>query len=235
MSLWTKLLIILKVIFSRHVNASDNPLPRLDEPLEKQRDLLARAQSGLIDIATSRTRLEQQSRKLHARLPRLEDQASAALAAGHEDQARLAIKRRLATESELELLDRHLAEITEEEHRMTGAVLGLAARVDGFALRYDIAAARFLVADSGGSIRAALRSIDGDIADLTTRVCQAEERTRQMDDRAAALDALMETEIHLRLGVTPAERALNRLYDEQAIESYLAGLKTYLAQTHGKE
>ncbi|HVO68727.1 MAG TPA: hypothetical protein VMT24_01695 [Aggregatilineaceae bacterium] len=60
----TRLLILVKVMLSRMVNASDNPLPSLNEPLEEQRDLLARAQSGLIDIATSRTRLAPQARRL---------------------------------------------------------------------------------------------------------------------------------------------------------------------------
>ena len=236
MNLWTMLRILLKAMLARIVPSPEDAVPRLGQAMEKQRALLARARSGLVDIAATRTHLEQQARTLHAWLPRFEDRARVALAVGREDQARIALQRRLVVVAELELLDGHLVEITAEERRLTDAVLRLAAQLDGFVLRSDISAARSLVADSGARVRAALRSMDGEMADLTTHLRQAEEWTRQMEDRAAAIDALMNTNSYLEIGAgTPAQRELSRMEHEQATENRLAELKTHLAQTCQKE
>ncbi len=235
MSLWIKLLILFKATLARFVAPPEDTVPRPDQAVAKHRELLATARTGLVDISALRMRLERQACKLHACLPRFEDQAMIALAAGYEDQARIALRRQLVVVAELELLDRHVAEIMAEERRLTDAVLGLTARLGGFVHRYDIAAARSLVADSGASVRAVLRSMDAEIADLTTNLSQAEEWTRQMEDRAAALDALKNTDSRVDMDSTSlAQRELIRENDEQAIEDRLGELKTQLAQTRQK-
>ena len=106
----------------------------VDYAYGQQQELLRQVKQGLIEVATARRRLDRQSQKLSGRVPVLEDRARRALEAGREDLARLAVQRKQAVSAELEGLEAQLAEMAEEESKLTMAEQQLAARVEDFGL-----------------------------------------------------------------------------------------------------
>lgn len=111
MSLWSRLSLLLHVKGTAALERAEDPREVLGYADEQQQELLRRVKQGLIEVAISKRQLQQQVATLDARVPRLEDQAKRALAAGREDLARLALERKQRAFTELESLEPQVAEV----------------------------------------------------------------------------------------------------------------------------
>src|SRR5205814_3551245 len=110
-----RVLLFLRVRLSAALNRAEDPRQTLDYAQEQQQELLRQVRQGVIEVATSKRLLEQQARKLAEQLPRADDQARRAMAAGREDLARIAIQRKQAASDELRS-EEHKAELQSLRH-----------------------------------------------------------------------------------------------------------------------
>ena len=226
MSLWSRLLLLIRSLFSPAREKSEDPLVGLTDAYQKQQALLREAKQGLIAIATACTRLEHQSSNLHARVPGLDEQARSALAAGNENLARLALQRKQAALSELAALNQHLSDMKDEEQRLSVIVLDLTARIREFAIKREVITARYSAAQARADISQALSGVSHETANLSAALTQAEERTRQMEDRAAAIDDLVEHGFRHQSG---ARNMIEHELDKIAVDDQLDTIRAELA------
>src|SRR5439155_761586 len=132
MGLWSRLMLLLRIRSSAALDRAEDPREVLDYAYGEQQVLLRKVRQGLIEVATSKQQLDQQAKKLQARVPQLEGQALRALEAGREDLARMALERKRTALAELEGLDGQIAEVGAEQRRLTTAEQQLAARIEEF-------------------------------------------------------------------------------------------------------
>src|SRR5581483_6855719 len=99
---------------SKAIDRMEDPRETLDYSYEKQLEMLQKVKRGLLDVATSRKRLELQGEQA-----KLHDQARRAMEVGREDLAREALTRRAAIEPELESLKTQHAQLRAEEAKLT--------------------------------------------------------------------------------------------------------------------
>jgi phage shock protein A len=231
MGLWSRFWFLYRVRTSAALDRIEDPRETLDYAYEQQQELLAQVRQGLVEVATAKRQLEQQTRKLRERIPQLEDQARRALALGREDLARLALQRREAAGSELADLERQVAEVAEEEQRLTVAQQTLSARVEEFRGRRQVMSARYTAAEAQVRAKEALTGVSGELSELGKALRRAEEKTERMRARATAIDALIDVgALDLPLGGEDAvERELRKVQAERAVEDRLAALKQELA------
>jgi phage shock protein A len=234
MSIWSRILLFFKVKTKAALDRAEDPRQVMDYAYEQQQELLLKTRRGLIEVATAKAQLEQQSRKLGARVPQLEEQARRALTSGREDLARIALQRKQTALAELEDLEHQLVEVAEEERKLTMVGLQLAARIDEFRAHREVMSARYTAAEAQVRVNEALSGVSGELADLGMALARAEDKTRRMVARASAIESLIEVGSLPQLGDgDPVEGELRKLASGQAVEDELAELKAQL--TAGEE
>lgn len=220
----------ISMIFSAKANAAvdsiEDPREIFDYAYEQQRQQLVRVKSALVDVATSKQQLLQQSAKLRSRIPELTDQAKRAVDADREDLARIALQKKQTAAVEVETLDKQTAEVAEQERKLTLAEQQLSARVEDFKTRRESMSARYTAAQAQVKINESLTGVGGELAELSMAVGRAEEKTERMAARASALDALIDSgTLSMPMGGDSVEAELRKIASSRAVDDELAALK----------
>ena len=227
MSVWSRVSMIFHAKTNAALDQVEDPREILAYAHDQQARLLRTVKAALIDVATSKVQLRQQSERLRSRIPLLEDQARRAVAEGRDDLARMALQKKQTALGELTSLDRQLEEVAAEERKLTTAQQQLASRVEAFRIRRDGMTARYTAAEAYARTNEALLGVSGDLAELSLAVGRAEEKTERMAARASALDALIEsgTLAPATGDVDPVEAELRRLAATRAVDEELDQIK----------
>jgi phage shock protein A len=220
----------IRMFFSSKTNAAmdriEDPRDTLNYGYARQRELHQKVKRGLIEVATSRRQLEAQAKKLNERIPHLEGQAQRALTSDREDLARMALGRKQTCLAELSRLEDQLAEVTEEERKLTLAEGQFSQRLDYFRTHRNAISAQYNAAEAQVRIHEALGSVSDESAELGMALERAEEKITRMRARASALDALIDNGSLTPLGgEDTVERELQELAASKAVEDELADLK----------
>jgi phage shock protein A len=231
MTLWSRFAFAYRVRTHAALDRLEDPRETLDYAYDQQQELLAQVRRGLIEVATTKRQLEQQTRTLREKIPQLEDQARRALELGREDLARLALERREMAAGELADLERQVAEVAQDEQRLTTAQQTLSRRVQEFRSRRQVMSARYTAAEAQIRAKEALTGVSGELTELGKGLGRAEEKPERLRARAAAIDALIDAEaLDLPLGGDDAvERELRRMQADRAVQERLDALKRDLA------
>ncbi len=226
MNLFSRIQMFFNVKTQAALDAAEDPRQTLEYGYVRQLEMLRQVKHGLIEVSTSRHQLAAQTKKLRERLPLLDEQAQRALAAGREDLARLALQRKQTCLSELAHLEPQMAEVAEDERKLTIAEQQFALRVDAFRTRRETLAARYTAAQAQVGISETLSGVSAESGVLGMALTRAEERIGRMQARASALDALIDNGALTPVsGEDPLERELRELAATQAVEAELAALK----------
>jgi phage shock protein A len=207
----------------------ESPREDLEHSYQEQRRQLAKVKRSLVAVATSRAQLERQALRLYERIPLWEAQAERALRLGREDLAREVLQRKHTALTECAGLKTQVAEIGDDEQRLTSAQQQLASRIEGFRTQKGILLSVYSSAEARIKAAEALSGIAGELAELSIAVGRAEDKTRRLQARAGALDALIETDaLAPPWGVADAlGQELRRLASAQAVKAELAELKLH--------
>ena len=226
MNIFIRIRTIIRAKTSAALDAVEDPRDAMADGYARQRELLRKVKLGLIEVATSRRQLDAQAKKLQARVPELEAQAKRALETGREDLARMALQRKQTCLTELSRLEKQLAEVAEEERKLTLAEQQFAQRVDTFRTRREAMSAQYTAAEAQVRISEALGSVSGEAAELGMALERAEEKITRMQARALALDALIENGSLTPIGGDDTvERELQELSASRAVDDELAAMK----------
>jgi phage shock protein A len=185
---------VLRIKAHATLDAAEDPQQVMEYAFLHQQELLKKVKQGLLDVATSKQVLGQQANRLRTQVPRLEEQARQALNAGREDLARTALERKQTALTELDALDRQLAEVAAEEQKLMLVQRQLAARIEEFRTRRDATSARYAAAQAQVRVSEALTGVSGELAELGMAVGRAEEKIDRMQARASAIQALIDSD-----------------------------------------
>src|SRR5438309_8165662 len=94
MGLWSRFQFLYRVRTTAALDRLEDPREVLDYAYDQQQEMLGEVRRGLVEVAMAKRQLQQQTRRLEDRIPRLDDQARRALALGREDLAVQALNRR---------------------------------------------------------------------------------------------------------------------------------------------
>ena len=231
MGLFSRVLMVFKIKANSALDRVEDPRELVDYAYNQQQELLRKTKQGLIEVASSKVRLEREANKLRAKAPQIELQAEKALGHGREDLARIALQRKQTVLAEIEQLDFQAAEIAREERRLTQTEQELAARIEEFRTRRDSISARYSAAQAQVRVTEALSGVSGEFAELGMALGRAVEKTERMEARAAAIGSLFEAgtlALPAYETTDPVERDLRKLSVDQTVEDDLAALKARL-------
>ena len=175
---------------NRLLDRAEDPRETLDYAYDKQIEALRKVKRGVVEMVTTKRRLELQAAKVRESIGTLEDQAARSLSAGREDLARLALQRKQTALIELQGLDQQVANLELEQEKLTKAEQRLQAKVMAFRNKKEIIKAQYTAAQAQVRIGAALGGISEEMGDISLAVERAEDKTEKLRARAGAIDEL---------------------------------------------
>jgi phage shock protein A len=191
MSIFTRIGAIFGSRANQIAEAFEDPKASLDYSLvrlEQNRALLAQ---GLIEVAAARNRLAAQRDLLSSAVEKTQSQAELAVRSGRDDLARIALERKqeaasrqYAVETNLASLDRQAEALKQAQADLDHKIATFRSKKEELKAVYDSARAQLIM-------REAVSGISGDLADVGSTIRRAEERIREMQSRADAIEGLV--------------------------------------------
>src|SRR5919202_2015980 len=231
MGLMSRMTTVVKVKLNKLVGAAEDPRETLDYSYEKQLQLLQNVKRGVVDVATSKRRLELQKAKLQEGINRLTDQARQAMGAGRDDLARMALERKASLVQQMGDLDQQITTLDQEQAKLEQAETRLQAKIESFRTRKEVVKAQYSAADAQVRIGESVTGLSEEMADIGLALERAEEKTANMQARAAPIDELGDAgtlEDSSQSGRDAISRELSQITVKDHVESELAALKREL-------
>lgn len=221
----------LRVAVNTLLTPAKDPRTVYADPAQQQRGLLEQVRMAQQRLAATRTRLEEQRAAAVENARRLENQARQALTAGHDDLARLALRRERIVLTEIAHLEGQIGALQREEEQLATIDQRLSARIDALRAREQMAAARHTAARAQIAVGEALSGV-AEMGDDGARVERIERDADELEARAGAIDELIG---HRVLGGEPSLAA--DFPGDADIEERLAALRQDVAtmSPHAKE
>jgi phage shock protein A len=175
---------------SKLLDRAENPEATLDYSYEQQLQQLQNVKRGIADITTAKKRLEMQDASMQQQLGKLDDQARQALQAGREDLAREALSRKSALQAQLDPMKQQEEQLAAQEQKLIDGEHALQAKVEAFRSQKEVIKAQYSAAAAQVKIGEAATGIGEHMADVGLAIQRAQDKTQQMQARAAAVDEL---------------------------------------------
>jgi phage shock protein A len=231
MGLFSRSMTLLRAKVNDLLDRAEDPRQTLEYSYERQRELLQQVRRGLVEVATSKVRLEMQAGKLRDSIPKVEDQARRALAAGREDLARVALQRKQVALTELTGLEQQINEVLAEEQKLSLAEQRMQAKMEAFRTRREVVSARYTAAEAQVRIGEALSGVSEELADVGLALERAEDKTQKLQARASAIDSLVESGVLEDMSLPSGdvvERELTKIGAASAVDDELAAMRREL-------
>jgi phage shock protein A len=164
---------------------------RLDQTYRTQTALLQQVRRGVADVATSRKRVDLQLATINQQAAQLDQQASEAVAAGRDDDARAALTRKVTLEKTAADLRARRDDLLAEERKLEQSAFTIEQDVESFRVRKDTLSARHTAASARAEINSATSGINSTVSDVGQALEAAERRTRELEATADAVDELV--------------------------------------------
>ena len=175
---------------SKLLDRAENPEETLDYSYEAQLQQLQNVKRGIADLVTAKKRLELQDAALGQQVGKLDDQARQALAANREDLAREALSRKAALQSQIDSLEQQEDQLAGQEQKLVDGEQVLQAKIEAFRTQKEVIKAQYSAAQAQVKIGEAATGIGEHMADVGLAIQRAQDKTEQMQARAAAIDEL---------------------------------------------
>lgn len=229
MGLLSQFMTIIRAKISQLLEGAEDPAATLDYSYQRQLQLLQDVKRGLVEVVTSRRRLELQAEKLREKITKLEDQARQALAAGREDLARLALQRKQTAAMQMADLEQQIQQLAAEQQRLQDAEARLEAKIEAFRTRKETIKAQYSAAEAQVKINEAVTGLGEEMADITMAIERIESKTEEMKARASAIDELVSIgALEDFTGEDAISRELRQLSAGQSVDEELEALRRQL-------
>ncbi|HVB65305.1 MAG TPA: PspA/IM30 family protein [Nitrolancea sp.] len=228
MGLLSRTTTLIKVKVSKLLGAAEDPREMLDYSYEKQLSMLQDVRRGIVDVTTSKRRLELQKAKLDESQAKLGDQAKQALSANREDLARTALERRAMIQQQSTDLDTQIQQLDGEQAKLEQAESRLRTKIESFRTKKEVVKAQYSAAEAQVRIGEAVTGLSEEMADVGMAVDRAQEKTEAMQARAGAIDELIASgslDDVTSSGGDSIDRELSQISMKESVESQLAALR----------
>lgn len=232
MGIFSRMSTIFKAKMSKALDRAEDPRETLDYSYEKQLEMLQKVKRGIVEVTTAKKRLELQLAKQQDDIARMDGQARQALTVNREDLARIVLQRKAAAMEQLQSLQSQIADLDTQQAKLVDAESRLSAKVESFRTRKEVIKATYSAAEAQVRIGEAVSGISEELTDVGMAIDRAENKTAQLQARAAAIDELTSTGVLAEPGVSGAgsdiDRQLAQLSSASTVDAELARMKAEL-------
>ena len=230
MSFSNRLINLIRQKVNKVLENHEDPREALDYSAVKQTELIQRLRRDIVEVVASKKRLEMQKSRIVENVNKLDEQAKAAVKAGRDDLARLALEMKNTNFAQIKELEKQIMEIQNEQNKLENAERRLSAKVEEFKSRKEIMKARYSSAEAQVRIKENLTGISEEMSDIGMSMSRAEEKTQSMQSKAMAIDEMMDsgTLVDYSNNKDQIELELEKTEIKNKVEYDLAKLKSSL-------
>ncbi|MHB8842242.1 MAG: PspA/IM30 family protein [Candidatus Aquicultor sp.] len=206
----------------------EDPRKTLDYSLVEMNENLRKIERSLLDISTAKQKLVMQRDDLAGNIGRYNGQARQALEFKRDDLAQVAIGRKQELEQRLGEVEQNMQRVEQQMSSLESGRDSLKAKIESFKGRKEELKAMYGAAEAQVRIKETLTGISEELTDVGQSITRAEDRIKDMQARAGAIDELIARgAIEDVLGESKDEvqRELERLGRSKAVEEELTRLK----------
>ena len=217
---------------SKLLDHAENPEETLDYSYEQQLVQLQNMKRGIADVTTAKKRLELEDSSLQQQLGKLDAEAKQALQAGREDLAREALTRKASLQAQMTSIEQQEQQLAAQEQKLIDSEQALQTKVEAFRSQKEVIKAQYSAAEAQVKIGEAATGIGEHMADVGLAIQRAQDKTEQMQARAAAVDELTSSgalEDYTAQG-DDLDRQLAQISESSQVDDELAKLKAELGQ-----
>jgi phage shock protein A len=179
---------------------TENALQKAEDPAEvfhysstKQLEQLQQLRQGLVTVVQNEKHVELLEAQVEAQANRLQQQAMQAMQQNHEDLARLALQRKEALNSQVEAYKQQLEQLTEQHRKIELLVQQAEQRVSAFNTQKEMVEAQYQAAKASVQINEVATGLSKESNEMNLAMQRAQEKVLQMQSRANAIDALLDS------------------------------------------
>ncbi len=217
---------IAQAKYAKLLDRAENPEETLDYSYEQQLQQLQNVKRGIADLATAKQRLQMQTASMQEQMTKLDVQAN------REDLAREALARKAALQTQVDGIAQQSQQLDAQEQKLIDGERALQAKVEAFRSQKELIKAQYSAAQAQVKIGEAATGISEHMADVGLAIQRAQDKTEQMQARAAAVDELTASgalEDFTAQG-DDLDRQLAQVQQTSQVDDELAKLKAELGQ-----
>ncbi len=210
------------------LDKAENPVEALDLSYQKQLEALQQVKRSVADVVTSEKRLEMQQAQLQQTYDKNQNQARLALQQNREDLARLALTRAQQAKEQADGMTAQIQQLKDQEQKLELTAQKLQAKVEAFRTQRETLKAQYSAAKASTQIGEAVTGLSEQMTDVNLMVDRAQEKTRQLQARSAAIDTLMDSGTLDTIGITSGDdidRQLQTTLTDSQVDAQLSALK----------
>jgi len=232
MSLFKHASAILQARINHFLNNAEDPAETLDLSYEKMLSSLQETKRHLADVVTEKVSLEAQMQDAQKAADRAEADARTALAANREDLAKAELAQKQTALEKLQSLKEAHDQISAQADKLTDYERKLQDRIEQFRSQKEVMKGEMLAAKSEVAAGESLAGIGKGMDDAACAMRRAQDRTRQMQAKAQAVDGLMASgaladPLDSR---SQTDREMEKLRESSGVDADLARLKAEMAK-----
>lgn len=183
---------ILSAKISGLLDRVEDPKEMLDYSYEKQKELLQKVTKGIANVMTAKKQLEIKRDELNAAVEKYQRQAEAAVNAGRDDLATLALSRKQDALRSIENLNRQIAQLEKNLENLKATKQKLEVKIQQFGAQKEILKAQYDASKATVQVKESLTGLSEDAADIKSTVDRIEERIQKQKARADALTTMVD-------------------------------------------
>ena len=218
---------VIKQKASVMIDKYEDPRQALDYSYTKQIELLNKLRRDMAEVVTAKRRLEMQKAKLWDNIRTLDEQARRSIDAEREDLAKLALERKNANLTQLQGLEKQIAEMLTEQEKLEQTEKRLATKVEEFKSKKEVIKAQYSAAEAQVRIKENVTGISEEMTDIGMALNKAEEKTEKMKAKSGALDEMMNSGVltDYTSSKDTIEKELEQITLKGSVDEELAKLK----------
>jgi len=220
------------------LNRAEDPGQQLDYSYDRMQDELQSVKQGIADLTTQKKRLEIQKRRLEENVERHNGQAREAVTQGRDDLARRALEKKKQKMNQIDSIETQVDSLESKQDDLVDQKEALQRQIEEFRTRKETMKARYEAAEASARVNEAVTGAGTEMTDISRTIQRAEERTEEMEARAAALDELRETGAleNTLSDKSDLDRELEQLATDSSVDRELETLKAEMdGETDGEQ
>ena len=179
---------------------AENALQKAEDPAQvfnysyaKQLEQLQQLRQGLVTIVQNEKHIEMLEAQVEAQQNRLQTQAQQAMQQSREDLARLALQRKESLITQVEAYKQQLEQLAAQHQKIGMLVQQAEQRVQTFGVQKEMVEAQYQAAQASVHINEVATGLSKESSEMNLAMQRAQEKVLQMQSRAEAIDALLDS------------------------------------------
>ena len=184
---------IIKSKLNSVLNRAEDPTETLDYSYEQLRDEEQKVKDGITDLTEQKKRLEIQRDNLQEEVEHHNEQAREAVKQDRDDLAERALTKKKGKMSQIEDLNAQISDLQRQQDALVEKKNELQTRIEEFRTKKETMKAKHEAAEASVRVGEAMTGAGDEFSDVNRAIERAEENTKDMEARSAAMTELQET------------------------------------------